>query len=255
MPPSQYDEPFFVDQAAASPRGGCLSGFMLPPLAVVCIGAVLAFFWLTAAPGITPAVMAAAPVQTQPPAADLLAAPVSVPTAEVSSSSSGGSLSAVFRPEIQYWSEAIISWSAQAGLDPNLVATVMQIESCGDPQATSSAGAMGLFQVMPYHFAGSDEPYNPNTNARRGLDYLKRSLAAANGNARLAFAGYNGGIGVIDRSESRWAKQTQRYAYWGSGIYAEASNGSTVSERLQEWYTIGGRSLCRQAAERLGINP
>jgi soluble lytic murein transglycosylase-like protein len=254
MPPSQYDEPIFEDQAAASSRGGCLSGFMLPPLAVVCIGAVLAFFLLTGAPGITPMVMAAAPVQTQP-AANLAAPAASMPTAQVSSSASGGSLSPVFRPEIQYWSRAIIAWAAQAGLDPNLVATVMQIESCGDPQATSRAGAMGLFQVMPYHFVKGEFPYNPDTNALRGLDYLKRSLAAANGNARLALAGYNGGIGVIDRSESRWAKQTQRYAYWGSGIYADASNGSTVSERLEEWYTIGGRSLCRQAAERLGINP
>ena len=113
---------------------------------------------------------------------------------------------------------------------------------------------MGLFQVMPYHFTDSDDPYDPDTNAKRGLAYLQRSLEKAGGQARLALAGYNGGIGVIGRSESSWAGETQRYAYWGSGIYAEASSGATESSRLQEWLAAGGASLCRQAHARLGLN-
>jgi soluble lytic murein transglycosylase-like protein len=166
-----------------------------------------------------------------------------------------GMISPVFRPEVQYWSGAIQAWAVAASLDPNLVATVMQIESCGDPHARSRAGAMGLFQVMPYHFASGDDPYNPDTNAARGLAYLKRSLQAANGDARLALAGYNGGIGVIARSESSWAGETRRYAYWGGGIYSEVTNSVTESLRLQEWMAAGGASLCRQARLRLGINP
>jgi soluble lytic murein transglycosylase-like protein len=164
-------------------------------------------------------------------------------------------ISAVFTPEVQYWAGKINAWAAAAGLDQNLVATVVQIESCGDPHALSRSGAMGLFQVMPYHFAASDDPYTPYTNAQRGLDYLKRSLEEAHGDPRLALAGYNGGIGVIGISESDWATQTQNYAYWGSGIYAEASSGATVSPRLQEWLVSNGESLCRQAANRLGITP
>jgi len=170
----------------------------------------------------------------------------------------GGShlpLSSVFTPEVQYWTSRIQVWAAAAGLDPNLVATVMQIESCGDPRARSRAGAMGLFQVMPYHFTTSDDPFAPDTNALRGLDYLQRSMKTAHGDPRLALAGYNGGIGVIDRSESGWAAETQRYAYWGSGIYTEASSGASKSLRLQEWLTTSGTSLCRQAHDRLGINP
>ncbi len=119
-------------------------------------------------------------------------------------------------------------------MDPNLVATVMQIESCGDPQARSSAGAMGLFQVMPYHFAAGDNPYDPDTNAARGMDYLKRSLAAANGNVRLALAGYNGGIGVINKAEYDWSSQTQNYAYQRQLIYSEASSGKSTSPLLQK---------------------
>jgi soluble lytic murein transglycosylase-like protein len=203
---------------------------------VVCIGALLMFFSL----GST-----IAPVSAEIPDQ----------AAEIPTSGPLLLLSAVFTPEVQYWAGRIQVWAAAAGLDPNLVATVMQIESCGDPRARSSAGAMGLFQVMPYHFTASDDPYAPDTNALRGLDYLRRSLETAHGDPRLALAGYNGGIGVIGWLESGWAAETQRYAYWGSGIYTEASSGASESQRLQEWLRTSGVSLCRQAHDRLGINP
>jgi soluble lytic murein transglycosylase-like protein len=132
---------------------------------------------------------------------------------------------------------------------------VMQIESCGDPRAVSWAEAMGLFQVMPYHFTASDNPYDPDTNALRGLDYLRRSFEAAQGDPCLALAGYNGGIGVIQWPESEWARETQRYVYWGSGIFTDALNGAIESQHLQEWLVTNGESLCRQAQKRLGINP
>jgi soluble lytic murein transglycosylase-like protein len=158
-----------------------------------------------------------------------------------------------FTPEIQRWNESIQNWAAASNLDPNMVATVMQIESCGDPLALSPAGAMGLFQVMPYHFIAVDNPYDPDTNARRGLEYLRQALETSSGNTRLAFAGYNGGIAVINRSEFTWAAETQRYAYWANGIYADAARDASESPRLQEWLATGGSSLCRQARQRLGF--
>ncbi len=158
-------------------------------------------------------------------------------------------ISPLFTPEIDFWGDKIMAWASETGLDPNLIATIMQIESCGDPRATSGAGAMGLFQVMPYHFESGENPYYPDTNALRGLGYLQKSLETASGNARLAFAGYNGGIGVIPRTESSWANETQRYAYWGSGIYADALQGASTSARLDEWLGHGGASLCAQARD------
>ncbi len=215
-------------QTAAS-RGGCLPGFLLPPLAVLCIGVLLLLVSLSTT-------MDPVSAKDQVNEGNLV-------------------ISTIFTPEVQFWAKRIQVWAAAAGLDPNLAATVMQIESCGDPLALSRSGAMGLFQVMPYHFTASDNPYAPETNALRGLNYLKRSLEAARGDPRLTLAGYNGGIGVIGISESRWALQTQRYVSWGSGIYAEATSGKSDSPRLQEWLASNGASLCRQAHKRLGINP
>lgn len=247
MPP-RYDPPPF-EQTTTYSQGGCLSGFLLPPLAVVLVGSILAFLLLGLQPVST---LVAASEQNEIRLAQAQIVPSATPTS-VSPIQAGG-ISAVFQPAVQYWGTAIQNWATAQGLDPNLVATVMQIESCGDPRALSRSGAMGLFQVMPFHFTETDDPYNPDTNAARGLAYLNRSMEKAAGDKRLAFAGYNGGIGVIGRSESSWAAETQRYAYWGSGIYAEASSGATESLRLQEWLAAGGASLCRQASSRLGIN-
>ena len=237
------------DRTTASDQGGCLSGFLIPPLAVIIVGVVLAFLLL--GPGSLPTLAAVPGTVAVTSLAQGMANQVSTPTTV--DQSPAGAISPVFPASVQYWSSEITSWASSDGIDPNLAATVMLLESCGNPNARSRAGAMGLFQVMPYHFAKGDDPYLPDTNAARGLDYLKRSLKAANGNVRLALAGYNGGIGVIGRSESTWANETQRYASWGSGIYAEVSSGAAESLRLQEWLKAGGASGCRLAATRLGI--
>ena len=187
---------------------------------------------------------------------------LSAPTPVVASSQTTSSnvtgtssLSPIFTREVQYWGDHIIQWSDTAALDPNLAAVVMQIESCGDPRALSRAGAKGLFQVMPFHFHFGENGFDPDTNALRGLSYLARSLKSADGDARLALAGYNGGIGVIARAEWLWSAETKRYVYFGVPIYEDARSGKTTSPMLDEWYRRYGAGLCRQAANRLGIGP
>lgn len=159
-------------------------------------------------------------------------------------------LSPVFTDEVQFWKADILRWAKAYEIDPNLIATVIQIESCGDPNAGSSAGAQGLFQVMPFHFTADEQTRmkDPETNAIRGLNYLKEGLKKANGHAGLALAGYNGGHGVIEWGWAKMYNETRRYYYWGTGIYEDAISGKTSSERLNEWLNAGGRSLCSQAA-------
>lgn len=164
-----------------------------------------------------------------------------------------GSLSPVFSREVKHWEPQILAWSAQFGLDPNLAAIIMQIESCGDPQAVSGAGAQGLFQVMPFHFAAGEDSLNPDTNAQRGLNYFVERLAQTNGDIGRAFAGYNGGHVAAAANWDDWAHETQRYYVWATGIYNDIQQGLTESPTLQQWMEAGGASLCRQAAGRLGL--
>jgi soluble lytic murein transglycosylase-like protein len=157
-------------------------------------------------------------------------------------------LAPVFASPVLLWGADILRWSEGYGLDPNLVATVMQIESCGNPRAVSRSGAQGLFQVMPYHFAAGEDMQDPEVNARRGLAYLAEALLRAEGDVERALAGYNGGHGMIARNPSEWPLETQRYAFWGAGIYADAAAGLTSSPRLEEWLAAGGFSLCGKYA-------
>lgn len=211
-------------QAAQTQTSGCLLRFLLPPVSVILVGIGLALLL--------------SQIQV-----DLVeTAPLPKGTSRISSKQ----LAPLFSPEVLAWEEDILIWSEKYQLDPNLIATVMQIESCGYSRAKSSAGAMGLFQVMPYHFKEGEDPYQPGTNARRGLSYLRQSLESG-GSTRLALAGYNGGINGAQNPEEFWPDETHRYLYWGVRIYKDANEGKDHSPRLEEWLNSGGNSLCLAA--------
>lgn len=201
-----------------------MSFLLYPPISALLFGALL-FVGLSRIPVI-----------------DAQAHMLSAPAPEKKSAN----IAAFFTPEVQRWESEIVGWATEHQLDANLVATVMQIESCGNPQALSPAGAMGLFQVMPYHFEAGENAFAPDTNARRGLGYLSQSLAAFEGNAGMAMAGYNGGINGASRPHSQWAQETIGYLYWGSNIYGDAIAGNETSAVLEEWLAAGGASLCQQ---------
>lgn len=184
------------------------------------------------------------------PAARNLSSRVSLDSDLRGGESSGPSpnLSRVFTPQVLFWQNSILRWADAYRLDPDLVATLIQIESCGDPRAVSSAGALGLFQVMPFHFSPGEDPMNPEDNARRGLSYLARALEMASGDFSRALAGYNGGHGVIAQDPYTWPTETRRYVAWGASILSDAQSGVPSSPTLQEWLAAGGDQLCQNAA-------
>ncbi len=157
-------------------------------------------------------------------------------------------ISDLFTPEIQYWEEEILAWAEEYQLDPNLIATVMQIESCGYARAKSVTGAMGLFQVMPQHFKKKENPYDPDTNAYRGLSWLQKTLKSG-GSTSMALAGYNAGIARAKNPYLDWPYETYRYVYWGLNIYQDAASGTDYSSALLNWLSRGGSHLCLRAAE------
>jgi len=160
-------------------------------------------------------------------------------------------ISPIFTPTVQHWGPQLVAWGQQWGVDPNLLATVMQIESCGDPQAGSYAGAEGLFQVMPFHFTSGQNPQDPDTNAQAAIAYLKGALELAGGHVGLALAGYNGGYAVMSSGWATWSTETRNYYLWGTGIYTDTLSDQTLSAALQSWLNAGGSGLCQQATARL----
>ncbi len=162
-------------------------------------------------------------------------------------------LAEFFAPSVKHWSGEIGTWAERHDVDPRLLATVMQIESCGHPTVVSSAGAQGLFQVMPFHFDDGEDMLNPDVNVKRGSAFLNHCLAAADGVIGLTLACYNGGASVINLQRESWSRETQSYYRWGVGIYSDAVAGNSTSDTFDQWMAAGGERLCASAQRELGF--
>jgi len=89
--------------------------------------------------------------------------------------------------------------ATRAGLDPQLVLGIIEVESGFNKYAVSSAGARGLMQVMPFWFAligGKDQNlFHLRTNLRFGCTILRHYLDIENGDLFRALGRYNGSLG------------------------------------------------------------
>jgi len=98
--------------------------------------------------------------------------------------------------------DSLVTAAAQRyGLDPALLHGLIQQESGFNPSATSSAGALGLCQLMP-STAGSlgvSNPLDPAQSIDGGARYLRQQLDAFGGDPSLALASYNAGAGAVRR--------------------------------------------------------
>lgn len=92
--------------------------------------------------------------------------------------------------------------SRRAGLDPALILAIIQVESDYRKYAISSAGALGLMQVMPFWKneigQSAHNLFDTRQNIRFGCLVLRHYLDLENGNMRRALARYNGSLGRWD---------------------------------------------------------
>lgn len=97
------------------------------------------------------------------------------------------------------WAASIEHAARQAGIEPELLGAVVQAESGFRPDAVSSAGAIGLAQLMPQTAAALGvDPHDPEQNLLGGARYLRAQLDRF-GAVDLALAAYNAGPGrVVD---------------------------------------------------------
>jgi len=110
--------------------------------------------------------------------------------------------------------DTIIHQAAQAhDIDPDLIKSVIKVESNFKANSTSPKGAMGLMQLMPETAKdlGVQNAYDPNENIWAGTRYLKMLMKRYDGNVQLALAAYNWGMGNLEKRSSQMPAETRNY--------------------------------------------
>lgn len=96
--------------------------------------------------------------------------------------------------------DAIFTEAAKTyGVHINLLKAVAKAESNFQADAVSSAGAIGVMQLMPAtaQSLGVSDPYDAKSNIMGGAKYLAQKLEQYNGNVELTLAAYNAGSGNV----------------------------------------------------------
>ena len=109
--------------------------------------------------------------------------------------------------------------ASRAGLDPQLVLGLIQVESGFKKYAVSRAGARGFMQVMPFWVkligARGDNLFHIRKNIRYGCTILRHYLDLEKGDLYRALGRYNGSLGKPDYPRAVEAAWKRRWHYDG----------------------------------------
>lgn len=132
------------------------------------------------------------------------------------------------------------------GIPASWISAVIEVESAGDPRAVSSAGAMGMMQIMPGTWADlrrahgfGDDPFDPRENILAGTAYL-RAMHDRFGSPGF-LAAYNAGPARYEEyltSGRALPAETHNYLAILAPIIGAQQDGSLADElplRPQDW--------------------
>ncbi len=115
--------------------------------------------------------------------------------------------------------------AARYNLDPNLIHSVISIESNFNPKAVSRKNARGLMQLMPRtaELMGVKDSFDPGQNIDGGSHYLSEMLKKYGNDVTLALAAYNAGPDSVDRYGRRVPPylETMKYVQRIAKTYAK----------------------------------
>jgi hypothetical protein len=115
--------------------------------------------------------------------------------------------------------------AARYNLDPNLIHSVISIESNFNPKAVSPKNARGLMQLMPRtaELMGVKDSFDPGQNIDGGAHYLSDLLKKYRNDLTLALAAYNAGPDSVDKYGRRVPPylETMKYVQRIAKTYAK----------------------------------
>ena len=140
----------------------------------------------------------------------------------------------------------ILASAYRHGLDPLLVAAIVEVESGFDGRAVSPRGAIGLMQVMPQTAEQLDvnDLYDPSGNLEAGTRYLASLLRRFDGDLVLGLAAYNAGPGAVGRfGDVPPFRETRRFTESVLRLYIEhhrAARAATGGRQHESIFPVAG---------------
>lgn len=146
----------------------------------------------------------------------------------------------------QKYAEQVEKYSSEFGVDEALIYAVIYTESGFREEVESSAGAIGLMQLMPStfewlqgHLAGdllytTDDLKNPDINIRYGTYLISYLLDRYSGDTGTALAAYNAGVANVDN----WLEDS---SYSADGVTLSTipySETDRYVKRIEDAYDI-----------------
>ena len=112
------------------------------------------------------------------------------------------------------------------------------------PSLKSSAGALGIAQIIPKWHPDAGDPWNPFTALTYSVELMRAHLDRANGDYAQALAAYNAGWAVAVESQDQWPDETQRYvAYILQNTPDESPTHAQRFANLAHWWGVHLRAL------------
>ncbi len=150
------------------------------------------------------------------------------------------------RPNRAQVKSMIAHVAQQHGVEESLVRAVVAAESNYNAHAVSSAGAIGLMQVMPataadYGVHSVHALFDPQTNLKTGTRHLKRLLRKYGNDYGRVIMAYNAGEGVVDRTNSRVTYlETLNYTEAVIGYYRRNGGKAPTQAALSQVRALRG---------------
>ena len=168
----------------------------------------------------------------------------------------------------QGYGQVVLEAATQHGIDPAILAGLIETESSWNPNARSSAGAVGIAQIVPKWHPTAD-PTNPKAAIFYAAKHLAGLRAALGGNMDEAIYAYNGGTGGIRKSAENRAyhpkvmKAAAKYGYNPTGnpwsnpallnprvAYITGNIGPTSTGEHLDVKQVGGGNFSANALDR-----
>lgn len=119
----------------------------------------------------------------------------------------------------------VVQKAAQAnGIDPSILAGLIESESSWNPNAVSKSGAQGIAQIMPQYHPGVNVK-DPVASINYAAKYLSQLQRQFGGDMKLALIAYNAGPGNVEKYRGPIPGDSESGSYYSKVMKAAAKYG------------------------------